>query len=88
MDLLCAVGVQELNGLPHLGAADDAVVHKQQTLALDKLMDGDKLHFSHLVAHDLILGHKASGPCGSVLYKGSGKRDTAPVGVSDSVRDT
>ena len=85
MDLLGAVGVEELHRLPQLGAPDDAVIHKEELFALDELVDGDLLHFSHPIPLLLVGGHEAAGPGGGVFDKGAGKGDAALVGIADGV---
>ena len=73
VDLLGPVGVEEFHGLPQLGAPDDAVVHKEELLALNELMDGDLLHFGHPVPFLWLVGMKLRGQVGVYLMKGRAK---------------
>ena len=86
MDLLGAVFIEEFHRLPQLGAPDDAVVHQQQLLVLNELVDGDLLHLGHHVPLPLGGGHKAPGPSGGVLDEGAAEGNLALVGVADGVR--
>ena len=85
MDLPGAALVQELRGLPQLGAPDDGVVDEQQAPVLDELVDRDKLHLGNEVPLALHGGHEGAGPGGRVLDKGPGEGDAALVGVADGV---
>ena len=80
--------IQELNGLPQLGAADDGVIHKQQVLVLDQLVHGNLLHLGDLVPVRLVGRHEAAAPGGGVLDEGPGKGRSAAVGVADGVGRT
>ena len=80
--------VQELDGFPQLGAANDGVVHEQQLLALDEFRDGDLFHFCHTVPDFLRIRCEGTGPGGGVFHEGSCKRLVAVVGVADGVGHT
>lgn len=85
MDLPGAVLVEEVRGLPQLGASDNGVVDKQQAAPLYQLMDGDELHMRDKVPLALEGGHKGPGPGGGILYKGPGEGYARGVGVAHGV---
>ena len=86
MDGFGAVGVQEFDRLLELGAPNNGIIHKEQLLFLDQLVDGDLLHLSHLVPLRLAGGHEAPCPGGGVFDEGTGEGDAALVGVANGVR--
>jgi len=88
MDFTGIALVQQIDGFPHLGAADNRVIAKEQPLFGHQLRNGHQLHPGHEVSHLLVLGHEAARPGRGIFDEWAAKRDAGLIGIADGMPDT
>ncbi|MPM52698.1 hypothetical protein SDC9_99459 [bioreactor metagenome] len=88
MNSLGTAVVEVTDGVPHLGAAYDRIVHDEQPLTLDEVLNRHQLHTGDEVAHALILRHEGAGPGGGVFDERPCKGHAGGRGKSDGVGST
>ena len=86
MHRFCAIGIQEIHRFAQLRAANDRIVHKQQILILNQLVNRNLLHFRDLIALRLARGHKRARPCGCIFDKRAGEWNAAFICITDRMR--
>ena len=86
MHFFCAALIKEFRGLPHLCSPDDGIINQQKALILNKVMHRYQLHFRDQIPFALYRRRKRPGPGRRILNKGTGKRDTRLIGISDGMR--